>query len=280
MTKLIHIKGSSFDTLTIGDGNSLTIMAGPCVIESRDLCMQIAQDLKELTDKLGIQYVFKASFDKANRTSCESFRGPGLDDGLRILEEIKSEFSVPVVSDIHLPQQAKAAGEVLDIIQIPAFLCRQTDLLTQAAKTGKCIQVKKAQFLSPGDMKNVIGKLNENGNDNIMLVERGSCFGYNQLICDMTSIPKMKALGYPVVMDATHSTQQPGALGNSSGGNPAMAPILARSAIAAGADGLFIETHPDPNNALCDAACMINLSDMEKMLIACRDIYALVSSID
>ncbi|MBN2841559.1 MAG: 3-deoxy-8-phosphooctulonate synthase, partial [Sedimentisphaerales bacterium] len=220
-----------------------------------------------------IGYVFKASFDKANRTSVSSFRGPGLEEGLRILEDIRREFSVPVVTDIHESYQAAATGQVVDVIQIPAFLCRQTDLLVAAANTGKAVQVKKAQFLAPWDMKNVVEKLKSQGCENISLVERGSSFGYNRLICDMTALPQMKALGVPVVMDATHSTQQPGGLGNASGGSPDMAAVLARSAIAAGADGLFIETHPDPACALSDAACMMPLAELENNLKICRDIW-------
>ena len=262
--------------LTLG-ADKLILMAGPCVIESRDLCMTIAERVKTICDKLEIGYVFKASFDKANRTSVSSFRGPGLDDGLKILEEVKKTFDLPVVTDIHESFQAAPCGEVVDVLQIPAFLCRQTDLLVAAAKTGKAVQVKKAQFLAPWDMKNVVEKLQSQGCENISLVERGSSFGYNRLICDMTSLPQMKALGCPVVMDATHSTQQPGGLGSASGGSPEMAVILAKSAIAAGADGLFIETHPDTANALSDAACMLPLDKLEATLETCRKIWEVVN---
>ncbi len=271
MTNIMKISSGSTE-LVLG-GKKLVLMAGPCVIESRDMCFSIAEQVKAICIRLGIGYVFKASFDKANRTSVSSFRGPGLEEGLRILEDIRREFAVPVVTDIHESYQAAATGQVVDVIQIPAFLCRQTDLLVAAAHTGKAVQVKKAQFLAPWDMKNVVEKLKSQGCENISLVERGSSFGYNRLICDMTALPQMKDLGVPVVMDATHSTQQPGGLGNASGGSPQMAAVLARSAIAAGADGLFIETHPDPACALSDAACMMPLSELENNLTLCRDIW-------
>ena len=270
--------------IRIGNGSSevilghskLVLMAGPCVIESRDMCMRIAEQAKAICDKLGVGYVFKASFDKANRTSVDSFRGPGIEEGLRILQDVAAEFRVPLLTDIHESWQAKLCGEVVDIIQIPAFLCRQTDLLVAAANTGKVVQVKKAQFLAPWDMKNVIGKLNASDCRKITLVERGSSFGYNRLICDMTSIPSMRGLGYPVIMDATHSTQQPGGLGDASGGAPEMAGVLAKSAIAAGADGLFIETHPNPAEALSDAACMLPLSQLEQTIKVCKEIFEII----
>jgi len=276
MAKQYTIGTTGIDSVQIGGDAGLFLIAGPCVIESRELCFTIAEYLKKLTDKLGIGYIFKASFDKANRTSGDSFRGPGLQKGLRILQDVRAEFSVPVVSDIHLPEQAAICGEVLDVLQIPAFLSRQTDLLEAAAKTGKCIQVKKAQFAAPADMKNVITKITTTGNEKITLVERGSSFGYNRLVCDMTAIAQMQRFGYPVVIDATHSTQQPGGLGDRSGGNPEMAPILAKASIAAGADGLFIETHPNPDEGLSDAACMLPMDQMEKLLICCADIYRCV----
>lgn len=271
--KTILIGDDKVTRVRIGDGRGLVLTAGPCVIEDKDLCFRIAEYLKSLTEKLDIGFVFKASFDKANRTSVASFRGPGLEEGLRILAEVRREFSVPVLSDIHQPAQAAAAAEVLDILQIPAFLCRQTDLVAAAAKTGKCVQVKKAQFLAPWDMGNVIGKITAQQNEKVILVERGSSFGYNRLICDVTSIPQMQQFGYPVVIDATHSTQQPGGLGGTSGGSPEWAPVLARSAIAAGADGLFIETHPKPSKALCDAASMLPLDRLERLLSICQDIF-------
>ncbi len=268
------------DTGTSGSidnlGSPLVLMAGPCVIESRDICLQIGEKVKTITQKLGINYIFKASFDKANRSSVSSFRGPGLQEGLRILEQIRSQLELPVITDIHLPSQASPVAQVADIIQIPAFLSRQTDLLVAAGQTGKCVQVKKAQFMAPWDMKNVIGKIESTGNQKITLVERGSSFGYNRLICDMCSIPTMQQLGYPAIMDATHATQTPGGLGNASGGAPEMAGILAKAAIAAGANGLFIETHPEPSRALSDAACMLPLTELPKLLTTCRDIYNLL----
>ncbi len=271
--KTITVGDSAVQSVTIADPARLTLIAGPCVIESKDLCFQIAEFMQKMTDKLQIGYIFKASFDKANRTSLSSFRGPGLQEGLKILQQVRREFALPVLSDIHLPQQAAPAGEVLDMIQIPAFLARQTDLLVAAAATGKCVQVKKAQFMAPWDMKNVVEKITAAGNDRITLVERGTSFGYNQLICDMTSFTYMKKLGFPAIMDATHSTQKPSGMGGFSGGSPDLAPILARAAIAAGADGLFLETHPHPDKALSDAACMLPLHQMEPLLAACRDIY-------
>ena len=267
--------GNGGSEIILGD-SKLVLMAGPCVIESRDMCMGIAEKAKAICEKLGVGYVFKASFDKANRTSVDSYRGPGIEEGLRVLEDVAAEFKVPVLTDIHESWQAKMCGEVVDVIQIPAFLCRQTDLLVAAAKTGKMVQVKKAQFLAPWDMKNVIGKLNASDCHKISLVERGSSFGYNRLICDMTSLPTMRELGYPVVMDATHSTQQPGGLGGASGGAPEMAGILAKSAIAAGADGLFIETHPNTSEALSDAACMLPLDQLEDTIKVCKDIFDVV----
>jgi 2-dehydro-3-deoxyphosphooctonate aldolase (KDO 8-P synthase) len=271
--KTITIGDENVKSVTIGNNRSLCLMAGPCVIESEEICFEIAEFLKNIAEKLNIGYVFKASFDKANRTSIDSYRGPGLQDGLRMLNKIRQQLKIPVVSDIHLPEQAVIAAEVLDILQIPAFLCRQTDLIIAAAVAGKVVQVKKAQFMAPWDMENVVGKIKSQGNENIILVERGSSFGYNRLICDMTSIAAMQKIGYPAVMDATHATQQPGGLGGASGGSPEMAPILARAAVAAGADGLFLETHPDPTNALSDAASMIPLSQMENLLACCKDLF-------
>jgi len=271
--KSFEIGDARVQSVRIGGDRGLVLFAGPCVIETPQICREIAQFLLQLTQKIGIGYVFKASFDKANRSSVSGFRGPGLEKGLEILADLRKEFSVPIVTDIHLPEQANPVAEVADMLQIPAFLCRQTDLLVAAAKTGKPVQVKKAQFMAPWDMKNAIGKITESGNSNITLVERGSSFGYNRLICDMTSIPLMQQLGYPVVMDATHSTQQPSGLGGSSGGSPELAPVLARAAVAAGADGLFIETPPTPKSALSDAACMLPLAELAPLLICCKDFY-------
>ncbi|MCP4709419.1 MAG: 3-deoxy-8-phosphooctulonate synthase [Planctomycetes bacterium] len=271
--KTVTIGNNEVNSVQIGPEGGLVVMAGPCVIESRDLCFQIAEYVKGLTEKLNVGFVFKASFDKANRSSGSSYRGPGLDEGLKVLEAVRQKFSVPVISDIHTPEQAVAAGEVLDVVQVPAFLCRQTDLLVAAARTGKPVQVKKGQFLAPWDMKNVVEKITAESNDQIILVERGASFGYNRLVCDMAGIVQMQQLGYPVVMDATHATQQPGGLGNASGGAPEVAGVLARAAIAAGADGLFLETHPEPATALSDAASMLRMDELEDVLVICRDIY-------
>lgn len=255
----------------------LMLIAGPCVIESEELVMSIAEWIKEITDKLGIDYYFKASFDKANRTSINSFRGPGLEEGMKILKKVKDTFDLKIATDIHEPYQADQVAEVCDIIQIPAFLCRQTDLLVAAAKTGKIINVKKAQFLAPWDMKNVVEKIKDSGNNNIMLCERGTTFGYNTLVVDMTGLLEMKKFGYPVVFDATHSVQKPGGKGNSTGGNREYVEYLAKAALAVGADALFLETHPDPDNALSDGPNMVKLDDLEQLLIKLLKVYDAVS---
>ena len=245
------------------------LLAGPCVIESESMVLEIAEKLKRITEGLAIDFYFKASFDKANRTSIESFRGPGMKQGLKILQTVKDTYDLKIVTDIHEPYQAEPVAEVADIIQIPAFLCRQTDLLVAAAKTGKCINVKKAQFLAPWDMKNVVHKLEEAGSKNIMLCERGTSFGYNTLVVDMTSIFEMKKNGYPVIFDGTHSVQKPGGNGNSTSGNREYVPYLVKAAVAAGADGVFLETHPDPDNALSDGANMIPLIWLPDLLEKC-----------
>ncbi len=242
------------------------LIAGPCVIESEENVMLIAEMIKGIAERLDLDYYFKASFDKANRTSISSYRGPGIDEGLRILQKVKDTYGLKIATDIHEPWQAEKVAEVADIIQIPAFLCRQTDLLVAAAKTGKLINVKKAQFLAPWDMKNVVKKLEESGNNRIMLCERGTSFGYNTLVVDMTGIVEMKKLGYPVVMDATHSVQKPGGKGNATGGNREYVEPLAKAAIAAGADALFFEVHPDPDNALSDGPNMVKLNEFESLL--------------
>lgn len=250
----------------IGDGQGLAVIAGPCVIESEELCMEVGTRAKEIADGLGMPYIFKASFDKANRTSVKSFRGPGIDKGLEILASVKSKLGVPVLTDIHEPWQAKPAAEVVDVLQIPAFLCRQTDLIVKAAETGKCVNIKKAQFLAPWDMKNSVEKARSTGNENIMLTERGSSFGYNMLVVDMSSLPTMRGLGCPVVMDATHAVQRPGGLGDVTGGAREFVPHLMRAAVAVGVDALFLEVHPDPENALCDASSMLSLASLPKAL--------------
>lgn len=252
------------------------LIAGPCVIESEENVMLVAKKIKEITDKLDIPFVFKSSFDKANRTSINSFRGPGLEEGLRILNKVKTELNLKVTTDIHEPYQAKEVAKVVDIIQIPAFLCRQTDLLVAAAKTGKTVNVKKAQFLAPWDMKNVVGKLEESGNRDIMLCERGTSFGYNNLVVDMTGLVEMKKFGYPVVFDATHSVQKPGGKGNCTGGNREYVEYLAKAAIAVGADAIFMEVHPDPDNALSDGPNMVKLDELEEILVKLKKVYQAV----
>ncbi len=265
------------DKVAFGDGN-LTLMAGPCVIESHDACMELAAALVELTARLGVPYIFKASFDKANRTSLSAYRGPGLDKGLETLAEIKSKYNVPVITDIHEPWQCKPVAEVCDVLQIPAFLCRQTDLVVAAAQTGRVVNIKKGQFLAPEDMVNVVRKVESEGNNRIVLVERGASFGYHNLVADMRSLLVMRELGYPVVFDATHSVQRPGGLGSGSGGDGRWAPALARAAVATGVDGLFIETHFNPPEALSDAANAIAFSALEDLLTKLQKIHAIVKA--
>lgn len=246
--------------------SKLTLIAGPCVIESEENAMLIARKVKGIAERLDLEYYFKASFDKANRTSIYSYRGPGMEEGIRILKNVKKILNLKICTDIHEPWQAVSAAEAADILQIPAFLCRQTDLLAAAARTGKIINIKKAQFLAPWDMENVIRKIEEAGNRNIMLCERGTTFGYNTLVVDMTGIFEMKKYGYPVVMDATHSVQKPGGKGTVSGGNRAYVEPLAKAAVAAGADALFFEVHPDPDAALSDGPNMIRLDEFEALI--------------
>lgn len=247
-------------------GPAFLLIAGPCVIEDRDLSLAIARTLKDVTRKLGIPYIFKASFDKANRTSIESFRGPGIDRGLDILQEIKEELDVPVISDIHSPDQAEKASRVLDALQIPAFLCRQTDLILAACRTGKPVNIKKGQFLAPGDCRNILGKARSAGCQDLAITERGTSFGYNNLVVDFRGIQILHQMDVPVIFDATHSVQLPGGSGGSSGGDRQFVPLLSRAAIAAGADGLFMETHPDPDKALCDGPNSMPLDKMEALL--------------
>lgn len=249
------------------------LIAGPCVIESEEMVMQIAEQLKNITDELGIPFTFKASFDKANRTSIHSFRGLGIDEGLRILQKLKDTYNLPVCTDIHEPWQAEIAANVCDIVQIPAFLCRQTDLLVAAAKTGKCVHIKKAQFMAPWDMSACVEKVKQSGNNNIIISERGTSFGYNNLVVDMTSLLEMKKTGVPVYFDATHSVQKPSGNGTSSGGNREYAEQLAKAAVAVGVDGLFIETHPNPEAAKSDSAVMIPLNNMKPLLQQLQKIY-------
>lgn len=256
----------------VGQGCPMLLMAGPCVLEGYERSLMIGQRAKAIADKLGMPYVFKASFDKANRSSYNSFRGPGLKEGLAILAQIKKDLGVPIVTDIHEPAQAEPVAEVADILQIPAFLCRQTDLVYQAAKTGRTVNVKKGQFLAPWDMKNVIKKIEEAGNHNIMLTERGASFGYNTLVTDMRGLAIMRELGYPVVMDATHSVQIPGGKGTSSGGQSQYVPHMARAAAAVGIDALFLEVHDNPAEALSDGPNMVKLDNLEALL---KDVLAI-----
>lgn len=263
--------------IRIGEGQPLALIGGPCVIESESFTLKMAEEIKKICDRLGVPFIFKSSFDKANRTSIHSFRGQPIDRGLAILQRVKDEIDVPVLTDIHLPQQAAIAAEVVDILQIPAFLCRQTDLLLAAAATGKTVNIKKGQFLAPWDMKNVVTKLEESGHHKIMLTERGTSFGYNTLVVDFRSLPQMRALGYPVVFDATHSVQMPGGQGNKSGGQREFVPYLARAAAAIGIDALFMEIHEDPDNALSDGPNMIPLTRLETVL---REIINVRQSVD
>ena len=251
----------------------LMVIAGPCVIESEENVMLIASNMKGISERTGIDYWFKASFDKANRSSGTSYRGPGIEKGLKILNSVKEKYGLRIVTDIHEPWQAKEAAQVADIIQIPAFLCRQTDLLVAAARTLKIVNVKKGQFMAPWDMKNVVRKIEDEGNRNILLCERGTSFGYNSLVVDMTGFMEMKKFGYPVIMDATHSVQKPGGNGNSTGGNREYVEPLAKAAIAAGADALFFEVHPNPDVALSDGPNMVKLDDFEDMLRRIIKIY-------
>uniref|UniRef100_UPI004027BE4A 3-deoxy-8-phosphooctulonate synthase n=1 Tax=Candidatus Stercorousia sp. TaxID=3048886 RepID=UPI004027BE4A len=257
-------------------GDKLTIIAGPCAAESQEILDETAKGLKEITKKLDINFIFKSSFDKANRSSIYSYRGPGLDKGLEMLQSVKDKFDLPIVTDIHTPDQAEPVSKVADILQIPAFLCRQTDLLVAAANTGKIVNVKKGQFLAPEQMSNIVKKLEECKNNQILLTERGSSFGYNNLVVDYRGIPIMQSFGYPVVFDATHSVQLPGANGTSSGGDRRYVPVLAKAAVAAGVNALFFEVHPDPENAKSDGPNMIPLDKAEDVFSICKEIFELV----
>ena len=263
--------------ITVGGNNPPLIIAGTCVIENEEIIFHTAQRLKEICLSVGLPFVFKSSFDKANRTSVTSFRGPGIEKGLRLLAEVKSRVAVPVISDIHSIEQIRPAAEILDIIQIPAFLCRQTDLLVAASNTGKPVSVKKGQFLAPWDVQNIIGKFTSTGNEKLMLTERGTTFGYNNLVVDFRSFPIMRSFGYPVIFDVTHSLQLPGGQGGCSGGQREYAGTLARAAAAAGVDGFFMEVHPDPDIAMCDGPNMIPLDEVEKLL---RDIKKISSIVE
>ena len=278
MEDLIKVKEVKInDKISIGNSR-ITLFAGPCVIESEDLVMEVAGRMKEITEKLGINYVFKSSFDKANRTSIHGFRGPGIDKGLEILNRVKEKFDLPIVTDIHEPWQCAVAAKVIDIIQIPAFLCRQTDLLIAAAETGKAVNIKKGQFLAPWDMKNVVTKFEEVGNTNIMLCERGATFGYNNLVVDMRGLLEMRKFGYPIVFDATHSVQIPGGKGSSTDGNREYVYPLMKAAVSIGVDAIFTEVHPDPDNGKSDGPNMLRLDDMEDILTKIPKIDNLVKN--
>lgn len=260
------MKKLKIKNINIGESAPLTVVCGPCVIESESHALQCADFLTSLFEKKGVQFIFKASYDKANRSSHRSFRGLGIKEGLRILELIKKKFNIPVFTDVHSPEEAKEAAQICDVIQIPAFLCRQTDLLIAAGTTEAVISIKKGQFMAPWDMKNVIDKVVSTGNTNILLTERGASFGYNNLVSDMRAIPIMQDLGYPVLFDATHSVQIPSGLGNESGGERKFVSVLARAAIAAGCNGIYAEAHPDPEQAFSDRACMIPFKDLSALV--------------
>lgn len=271
MTREINI-----GNVKIGGGNTPIIIAGPCVIEGEDITFETVKRLKEICDGLGLPLLFKSSYDKANRTSISSYRGPGLDRGLRILADVRAKFDIPVLADVHSITEIKPASEVLDVLQIPAFLCRQTDLILAASKTGKPVNVKKGQFLAPWDVKNIIDKFTSTGNHNLFITERGTSFGYNNLVVDFRGVPIMRSFGYPIVFDVTHSLQLPGGQGSCSGGQREFAEPLARAAVAVGVDGLFMEVHPEPEKALCDGPNMIELDELKKMLSRIKKIDSIL----
>ena len=273
------MKQIQLDRVIIGGGAPFVLIAGPCVIEEEQKTMEIAVFLKKLTDRLQIPLIFKASYDKANRSSVYSYRGPGLNEGLRILKKIRKKLSVPILTDVHRFEEIKPASEVADILQVPAFLCRQTDFVIEVARFARVINIKKGQFLAPGDVRNIIEKVRSVKNENIMMTERGTCFGYNNLVADYRSIPAMRAMGYPVIFDATHSVQLPGGQGTTSGGQREMVAYLARAAVAVGIDGLFVEVHPDPDAALCDGPNSLDLNNLNDMLPVLMEIDALVKNL-
>lgn len=264
----------------IGKQEPLTVVSGPCVIESRDLTLKCAEFLVQLFAKKGVNFVFKSSYDKANRSSIHSFRGPGIEEGLKILEEVKETFNIPVFTDIHTPEEAREAAEVCDVIQIPAFLCRQTDLLIAAGKTGVAVNVKKGQFMAPWDMRNVVEKLETTGNKNLILTDRGTTFGYNNLVSDMRAIPIMSSFGYPILFDATHSVQLPGGEGTFSGGQREFIPILARASLAAGCQGIYAESHPDPSSAKSDSASVLSFEQLPLLIDEWQAIYETMRSLN
>jgi 2-dehydro-3-deoxyphosphooctonate aldolase (KDO 8-P synthase) len=261
-----QMKNIQVGDAVIGGSNPFILIAGPCVIEEEKKTRDIAEFLKELTDRLNIPFIFKASYDKANRTSLMGYRGPGALRGLEILDRIKKDFQVPILSDVHRFEEIEPAAGVLDVMQVPAFLCRQTDFIMEMARKAKVVNIKKGQFLAPWDVKNIIEKIEATGMESLMITERGASFGYNNLVADMRSIPIMRAFGYPVIFDATHSVQLPGGAGTASGGNREMIPFLARAAVAAGVDGLFFEVHPHPETALCDGPNSLGMADLDELL--------------
>lgn len=264
----------------IGAGEGFVLIAGPCVLETEEAALDIAYFLKELTGKLQIPFIFKASYDKANRTSLRSYRGPGAEKGLKILENIKVKTGVPILSDVHRFEEIDAAADVLDVLQIPAFLCRQTDFVMDVARKAKMVNVKKGQFLAPWDVSNIIEKIRDAGNENILVTERGASFGYNNLVFDVRSLPILRAMGYPVIFDATHSVQLPGGAGTASGGQRDMVPYLVRAAVAAGVDGVFMEVHPDPEKALCDGANSLYLNTLEELLTTLKKMDEITKATD
>lgn len=268
--------GGSGQQVKIGGDNPLILIAGPCVIESEEITFKSAELLRELTEQLGIPYIYKSSYYKANRTSLKSYRGPGLEKGLEILGEVRERFGIPVLSDVHCQEEVEEAAKVLDVLQIPAFLCRQTDLLVTASESRKPINVKKGQFMAPMEMEQVVEKVTSTGNQNLLLTERGTAFGYNNLVVDMRSLAIMRGFGYPVIFDATHSVQLPGGQGEASGGQREFIPHLARAAAGVGIDGLFLEVHPDPDQALCDGVNMLNLDSLAGLLKEVKKIDEIV----
>ena len=272
------MKQIKIDDFVIGDNKKFILIAGPCVLENEKTAMDTARYLKKLTAKLKIPFIFKASYDKANRTSIKSYRGPGVKKGLTILEKIKEELNIPVLSDVHRFEEIDVAAQILDVVQVPAFLCRQTDFITEIAKKARVINIKKGQFLAPWDVANIIEKVKDVGNENIMITERGATFGYNNLVFDVRSLPIIRDMGYPVIFDATHAVQLPGGQGTASGGERNMVKYLARAAVAAGVDGIFLEVHRDPQKALCDGANSLYLDSLEELLTILKRIDNLVKA--
>ena len=272
------MKQIKLNDFSIGNNTGFVLIAGPCVLENETSAMDVAQYLQKLTAKLKIPFIFKASYDKANRTSLSSYRGPGLKEGLAILKSIKEKLAVPLLSDVHRFEEIDEAAQILDVLQVPAFLCRQTDFVMEVAKKAKIINIKKGQFLAPWDVANIITKVRAAGNEKILLTERGTSFGYNNLVFDIRSLPIMREIGYPVIFDATHAVQLPGGTGMASGGERNMVPYLARAAVAAGVDGIFLEVHRDPEKALCDGANSLYLDSLEELLTMLKQIDRLVKS--